>query len=137
MTIAEFAEATSKLEKYYDKAYTTEQAKIMYNTLKEWNIDRYNQAINYCLMNCKFLPKIADLNSFSVNKINTCLKQKFEAISCDKCRDGFIEYYKKFDNGTNIINYRYFCLCTCENGINQKKINGYNLHSYEELRIKI
>ena len=38
MTNAEFVQATSRLEGYFDKKYTTEQLKEMFYMLKEWSL---------------------------------------------------------------------------------------------------
>ena len=45
MQINEFIEATSKLETYYGKEYSTEQRSIMYDELKDFDLNRYRQLI--------------------------------------------------------------------------------------------
>ena len=56
MTNAEFVQATSRLEGYFDKKYTTEQLKEMFYMLKEWSLEKYTKAVKYCIRNCKYLP---------------------------------------------------------------------------------
>ena len=76
MNNAEFVAATSRLEHYFDKEYKPEQLKIMFDSLKGWTIEKYKKAVNYCVRNCKYLPKIADLTNADIeyvqvkNKIN-------------------------------------------------------------------
>ena len=61
MTSGEFIEATSRLEKYFERNYTTEQLQIMYEELKNLSIDRYKQIIARCIRNYKLLPRIAHI----------------------------------------------------------------------------
>ena len=61
MQINEFIEASNRMERYYDKEYTSEQRQIMYEELKDWNINRYRKAVSIAIRNCKFLPKLAVL----------------------------------------------------------------------------
>ena len=51
MTNAEFIQATTRLENYYGKEYTTEQLKIMFDFLRGWTVEKYMKAINFCLKN--------------------------------------------------------------------------------------
>lgn len=60
MQISEFIEATSRIESYYGKEYTTEQRRIMYEELKTINIERYRQLISSIIRKSKYLPKVAD-----------------------------------------------------------------------------
>ena len=133
MTNAEFIQATSRLENYYDKEYTTEQLKIMFDMLKEWNIQKYIRAINYCIRNNKFLPKVADLTSAESDNNQVVEKPKIDFIKCNKCSEGFVRYFKELQNGGKTIKYEYLALCTCENGHKQREINGYNFPSIAEI----
>lgn len=120
MTGSEFINLTSKLENYFGKEYTTEQRKIMYDILKDWSIQKYGQAVKYCLENCKYLPKIADFKQASTDyKPNYNNKNdNFEYVDCAKCkRRGLISYFKKWEDNR----YEYVALCTCENGQHLKE----------------
>lgn len=125
MNLQEFIQVTARAEKYYDKEYTNEQKKIMYDILKNWTVQEYSKAITYCIENCKYLPKIADIKQIKVDyKPNYTQEQdNFEYVKCEKCKNtGFIRYYKKLDQYT----YEYVALCTCENGKHYKQ-NGYGI----------
>lgn len=134
MTDVEFVQATTRLENYFDKEYKSEQRKEMYNMLKEWTIEKYTRAVNFCIRNCKYLPKIADLTNADINTIRTQSGKTIDFVKCDKCNnEGFIKYFKQIRNGDKMIEYEYIALCTCENARKQKEINGYDLPTLEEL----
>ena len=119
MTAQEFINVTSRAETYYGKEYTNDQKKIMYDMLKTWTLKDYAKAITYCIENCKYLPKIADLKQFKADyKPNYKPEQdNFNYIDCKKCNKGFISYYKPFEK----YKYEYIALCTCENGQERKR----------------
>ncbi len=134
MTEAEFVQATSKIEAYYGKDYTTEQSKIMFDMLKEMSIEKYRKAVNYCIRNCKYIPKIADLISADTSTINTQINNKIEFVKCEKCNgEGFIRYFKNIKDGDRVIKYEYIALCTCENAKKQREINKYNFPTLAQL----
>lgn len=134
MNNAEFIQATSRLEKYFDKEYKTEQLKEMYNMLKDWNIEKYTKAVNYCIRNCKYLPKIADITSADISTVNTQSNKNIEFVKCNKCNgEGFIKYFKQKKDGERTLKYEYIALCTCENAKKQKEINKYNFPTLAEI----
>lgn len=134
MTNEEFIQATSRLEGYFDKEYKTEQLKEMYNMLKDWNIEKYTKAVNYCICNCKYLPKIADITSADISTVNTQSNKKIEFVKCNKCNgEGFIKYFKQKKDGERTLKYEYIALCTCENAKKQKAINKYNFPTLAEI----
>ena len=134
MTNAEFIQATSRLENYFDKEYKTEQLKEMYNMLKEWSIEKYIKAVNYCIRNCKSLPKLADLTSADISTVKTQSNKDIDFVKCNKCNgEGFIKYFKTKKDGDRTLKYEYIALCTCQNAEMQRKINGYNLPTLAEL----
>ena len=134
MTNAEFIQATTRLENYYDKEYTTEQLKIMFDFLRGWTVEKYMKAINFCLKNNKFLPKIADLTNAEIDNNQTQNKEKIDFIKCKKSNgEGFIKYWKSVQNGDKTIKYEYIALCTCDNANRQKTINRYDLPTLSEL----
>ena len=53
MTNGEFIEATSRLEKYYEKEFSIEQQRIMFEELREVSVEKYKKAITYCIRNNK------------------------------------------------------------------------------------
>lgn len=134
MTQSEFVEATSRLERYYDKEYSNEQLKIMYDFLKDWNKEKYIKAINYCLQNNKYLPKIADLTGANINIAKVKEDKRISFVKCDRCNgEGFIKYFKEVKNGNDTLKYEYIALCICENAKKQKEINKYNLPTLVEV----
>lgn len=134
MNNSEFINATSRLEKYYDKEYSSDQLKIMYDFLKEWDLSRYIQAINACLKQSKYLPKLADIMNANVDKMSYTEKKKIDFVECDKCNgEGFIKYFKLLPNGDKKIQYEYIALCTCENAQKQRTENQYDLPTLAEV----
>ena len=134
MTNAEFIQATTRLENYYDKEYTTEQLKIMFDFLRGWTVEKYMKAINFCLKNNKFLPKIADLTNAEIDNNQVQNKEKIDFVKCDKCNgEGFIKYWKTIQNGGKPIQYEYIALCTGDNADKQRSINGHKLPTLAEV----
>lgn len=122
MNMQEFIQATARAETYYDKEYSTEQRKIMYDSLKDWTIQDYSKAITHCIENQKFLPKISDIKQFKTDyKPDYSNKtDEFNYINCKKCNKGFVIFKKKFED----YMYDYVALCTCQNGQERRK-QGY------------
>ena len=134
MINAEFIQATTRLENYYGKEYTTEQLKIMFDFLRGWTVEKYMKAINFCLKNNKFLPKIADLTNAEIDNNQVQNKEKIDFVKCDKCNgEGFIKYWKTIQNGGKPIQYEYIALCTCDNADKQRSINGHKLPTLAEV----
>lgn len=134
MTNAEFVQVTGRLENYFDKKYTTEQLKEMFYMLKEWSLEKYVKAVSYCIRNCKYLPKIADLTSADISTVKTQSNKEIDFVKCNKCNgEGFIKYFKTKKDGDRILKYEYIALCTCENAEKQRQINKYNLPTLAEL----
>ena len=76
MQVSEFIQATSQLEKYFKKEYTAQQRQVMFEQLKDLNIEQYQNAINVAFGKCKFLPRVAELKEYS--KENS--KQRFKHL---------------------------------------------------------
>lgn len=95
MTNTEFVQATGRLEKYFDKEYKSEQLKEMYNMLKQWSLEKYVKAVTYCIRNCKYLPKIADLTNADISTVKTQSNKDIDFVKCNKCNgEGFIKYFR-------------------------------------------
>lgn len=134
MTNEEFIQATSRLEGYFDKEYKTEQLKEMFAVVRGWTIEKYTKAVNYCIRNCKYLPKIADLINADTVTVQTQSTKTIEYTKCEKCNgEGFIKYFKKKIDGNRTLKYEYIALCTCENAKKQKEINKYNFPTLAEI----
>ena len=116
MISGEFIEATSRLEKYFEKSYTTEQLQIMYEELKNLSIDRYKQIIARCIRNYKLLPRIAHILEITNELMILKTREEVEETEkCSRCNSkGFILYKKKDQN--TMQEYEYACRCTCKNG---------------------
>lgn len=137
MTNEEFVQTTSRLEGYFDKEYKTEQLKEMFTVVKGWTIEKYTKAVNYCIRNNKYLPKIADLIGADTATIQTQSTKTIEYTKCKKCNgEGFIKYFKQKKDGSRILKYEYIALCTCENGRKQKEINKFNLPTLAEIGLQ-
>ena len=134
MTNAEFVQATSRLEGYFDKKYTTEQLKEMFYMLKEWSLEKYTKAVKYCIRNCKYLPKLVDITSADISTVRTQSNKDIDFVKCSKCNgEGFIKYFKQKKDGDKILRYEYIALCTCVNAEKQKQINKYKLPTLAEI----
>lgn len=138
MEINEFINATNRIEKYYDKEYTEEQRKIMYERLKDISIKEYNRAINNIFETNKYLPKLVDFRNALAQPIQRTEEEfKIDFVKCNLCNgEGFVKYFKIENNGDKPIRYEYVALCTCQNGIKQKEINGWNLPSIKQIEKK-
>lgn len=125
MQISEFIEATGRLEKYYDKEYNNEQRKIMFEELKEINIDRYKILISSVIKKCKFLPKIADIIEANNEEPYSNNLNNKEKIECEKCNStGYIIYTKIINDGTRKLHYQYASICDCGNA---KQYKGWEI----------
>lgn len=128
MTFGEFIEETSKLENYYEKEYTLEQRKIMYEEVKNIQVEKYRADVRQLLRNNKFLPKLADV--LAVNKeIHINSNNNFKNIECKKCKGtGYSFYTKIIKNGDKEIKYEYAYLCDCGNA---KQYRGWEHNDNE------
>lgn len=117
MQISEFIEATSRIENYYAKEYTTEQRQIMFEELKEMSLERYKQLISSALRTSKFLPKIADFIELN-NTITYKTTVDSEQEECSRCDGtGYVPYKKKIKDGDKELIYTFASRCTCKNAI--------------------
>lgn len=134
MSEIEFVQATGRLERYFDKEYLPEQIKEMFRFFKDWNKEKYIKAIDYCLRNSKFLPKIADLMNADIDTAQVKNKEKINFVKCNKCNgEGFIKYWKTVQDGGRKLKYEYIALCTCENAKRQREVNKYNFPTLAEV----
>ncbi len=134
MTNTEFVQATSRIEKYFDKEYKQEQLKEMYYMLKDWSIEKYIKAVTYCIRNCKYLPKLADLTNADVTSVKTQSSKDIDYVKCNKCNgEGFIRYFRQKNDGNRVLKYEYIALCICQNAEKQRQINKYNLSTLAEI----
>lgn len=118
MTLGEFVEETSKLEKYYGKELEDFQRKIWNEEIGNLSVQRYRQIIKEIFKTCKFMPKLADI--IEINKglgYHTESKKEIKKVPCDRCNgEGFIIYTKLIDNGDIKLPYDFMARCDCENG---------------------
>lgn len=132
MEITEFIEATSRLEKYYGKEYTTDHRQIMFEELKNWNIARYKQLISQAIKKCKYLPQVSEI--IELEAVVPYMKEKEEQrrkVDCKKCKgSGYIIYKKKIANGTNAFYNEYAAICDCGNA---KKYEGWKIKDKNHL----
>jgi len=128
MTNGEFIEATSRLEKYYEKEFSIEQQRIMFEELREVSVEKYKKAITYCIRNNKFIPKVSDILN-AINEVKTIVAKETTRIECKKCKGvGYVPYYKKIDNGGKEIIYQFFAVCDCGN---EKRYDGTTISDIE------
>lgn len=131
MTIGEFVEETSKLEKYFGKELDEFQRKIWYEEIENLSLQRYRQIIRQVFKTSKFMPKLADIieiNSTLAHENNNVIREK---VDCSKCNgEGFVLYTKMFNNGVNQIPYQYVAKCDCANG-DQFSYNGLTIKDSE------
>lgn len=129
MELSEFIEATSRLENYYGKEYTTEQRRIMHEELKNLTVERYRQLISAIMRKSKFLPKIADFLEADM-ELPHQQKEVTESVECEVCHGEGYVYYKKIIPSEN-LEYNYACRCICQNGQSKNK----DIPTFQELGI--
>lgn len=131
MILSEFIEATSRLETYYEKEYTDEQRKIMFEEVKNMPLEKYRKTLANCLRTCKFMPKLADILKASSEIDNANYENKKEYEYCKICGGRGMINYKKILQENN-YEYDFFCRCICKNGENFSK----KIPTFEELGIQ-
>ena len=115
MINTEFIEETSRLENYYEKEYTTEQRRIMYEELKNIQIEKYRADIRQLLRTNKFLPKLADILAID-KETHIETKQENKITKCNKCKGtGYLLYTKIIKDGDKELKYQYAAICDCGN----------------------
>lgn len=125
MTQSEFVEATSRLETYFDKDYTTGQSQEMFKELKDINIERYRQLVSAVLRKSKFLPKIADFVEANIQEPFLAKKDDLQKITCKKCNStGYIIYTKVIKDGERKLKNQYASVCDCGNA---RKYEGWKV----------
>ena len=125
MTELEFVEATSRIEQYFEKEYSKEQRKIMYEELKEFSAEKYKRLVSAVIRKNKYLPKVADFIEVNKEDIFTPQQNKTEKIECKKCNStGYIIYTKSTKDGGIEIKNQYGAVCDCGNA---KKYEGWNM----------
>ena len=125
MELSEFIEATSRLENYYGKEYSTEQRRIMHDELKTLPIERYRQLISAVMRKSKFLPKIADFMEANIEEPYTGKKEEKQKIECRKCHGtGYLIYTKVIKDGDFERKDTYAAVCTCGNA---KQYKGWEI----------
>ncbi|MBQ9659162.1 MAG: hypothetical protein IJV31_10460 [Clostridia bacterium] len=129
MQISEFIEATSRLETYYDKEYLKEQRQIMFEELKNINIERYRKLISEAIKKCKYLPKVADFIEINNTTLYTQVAEEKDIVECEKCNNtGYLLYRKMKKNGNKDLFYTYAAICTCGN---KKQYKGWEISDEE------
>lgn len=115
MTQAEFIEITNRAERYYEKQYSSEQLKIMYEELKNIDANRYRRIITTVIRTHKFAPKIADILETNID-LPPEERSNRDIKKCNKCNGtGYILYTKSVENGEKKIKYLYGAVCNCGN----------------------
>lgn len=116
MNRSEFVEATSRIEQYYDKEYTTQQLQIMFEELSSLPVERYRQLISAVIKKSKYMPKIADIMEANVEIPYTNKEIDDENVECKKCNStGIVTYIKKIDG----MQYIFGARCNCKNGLKE------------------
>lgn len=135
MQIDEFIEATTRLETYYGKEFTTEQRQIMFEELKEFTVERYRMLISKCLKTCKYMPKIADIIDANIGLVAQSSEEESRKVyPCKKCEGkGYVVYTKFETSGGVRIPYSYAARCMCENA----KYANSKIPTYAEVGVQI
>lgn len=129
MELSEFIEATSRVENYYGKEYTTEQRRIMHEELKNMNIERYRQLISAVMRKSKFLPKLADFNEANIEVPYSNVQTEKQKTECKNCNStGYRFYTKLIKNGKDEFKNTYACICDCGNA---KQYKGWEISDKE------
>lgn len=125
MTQSEFIEATSRLETYFDKEYTTGQSQEMFKELKDISVERYRQLVTAVMRKGKFLPKIADFVEANIQEPFSAKRDDLQKIDCKKCNGtGYLVYTKVMKDGDREFKNQYASVCNCGNA---KKYEGWKV----------
>lgn len=136
MTNTEFIENTSRLERYFEKTYSVEQLKIMFEELKNLNAERYKQIITQLIRTSKFMPKIADIIEMNNNLPKMGRKENNDLEDCKLCNNtGYVTYERIVENGDKKSKQTYMAVCSCKR---QQRYTGKNYYipTIEELNLK-
>ena len=112
MGIDEFIEATSRMEDAFNRYYTTDQKKVMYEELRDIPIERYKKVMTKIIRENKYLPQTAEI--LEKNREIRFEKVEEEVVDCKFCKGvGLLTYKKEFEG----LMYTYACRCSCQNGL--------------------
>lgn len=121
MVLDEYMEIIKEAENYFGKELQTGMHKYYYNAFKNLTPKQFNMLISIAIQECRYFPKIAELNQIKENVKMNKGDEPLEKVDCKICEgNGFIQYYKN-DPETGYP-YLYAARCTCS--------NGYNYSSY-------
>ena len=123
LTVQEFNEKMTTLERYYDKEFNQEERRIWYEELKD-KFDADDMAVmgNLIIRAFDRLPKYSQVQGVIENVLN--LKHKVEQeqmadqieeytyVKCPHCKNTGLIPYTKLVHGTP---YQYYAKCICEN----------------------
>ncbi len=115
MTITEFVEVLSEIEKFFGKELTDFESKKWHEELKEISKERFRQLARECYRNNKFMPKLADIIDYNKSVPRLQKRDYREKENCKICGNtGFVSYTKL--NKDEGIEYFYVAKCKCTNG---------------------
>ena len=98
---------------------------IMYDELKDIEIERYRKLISIVIRKSKFLPKVADIIDANNEEPYTNNKNEQEKIKCKKCNStGYIVYNKVMQDGNKKYTVHCGALCDCGNA---RQYKGWEL----------
>lgn len=117
MTIAEFIEVTSRLEKYFEKELNTIQSEEWFEALQDLSKEKYQKIIQQAFKTCKYFPKLADIIEIkrNIKFVSEAEVEEKIHVPCKICGSvGLIRYYQEKDG----YKYEYLARCKCENAKN-------------------
>lgn len=110
MTLEEFKIETKTLEEFYGKDLNYTQTNIWYDELKNYNADKYKEAIKRICKTSQYRPSLAQVIE-EITKIKRSEEAR-EKVECKLCKGtGYVLYHKQ-EKGQS---YQYACLCNCRN----------------------
>lgn len=96
MNLQEFAEETGRLEKYWGKQLTTDQARIWFDRLKPWSAFRMHKAVDMSIDNGEKMPILSVMLQLGANVYEA--PTFLASIECSQCqRFGVIRAIKEKD----------------------------------------
>lgn len=110
MTIQDFFAKTKILEEFYGKEYNNTQKEIMFDDLKNYDVERYEKAIRFLCRINRYKPTLNEILD-AIQSDNRNIEER-EQVPCKFCGGTGYFQYTKVENG---YPYNYVCLCICQN----------------------
>ena len=115
MRLDEFNMQTQRLCNLYGKSLNDEQMEFWYESLKDYELEKYRRAVGEYAKKNKYMPTISDILG-EIRNLKPYEKAPTEKVECKACNGSGYVLYRKDD-------YEYASLCNCKNAIGKDYYN--------------